>query len=340
GRLFGVASQVSAEAESEPSAWQESLSALITEVKRAWQHGFTAQELDDAKSAFLSAAERAVQTEPTRDARSFIYRMNRALSSGEQPRAAAQALKLRQNLLPGITLQNVATTFTETFTPDAIAAIVQLPDKADLDVPSQDDVLTLVNTVWERPTTPWQGTQRPTALLDQAPTPGPIVERSQDEALKITHVTFANNVRLHYRYMDFKKDHVTVVITLAGGIIRETAANRGITSVATLPLSSPATARFSSTALRDFMTGKKVGVSMNRTADTVSFGYRAHRKHSKRVCNWPTCCCARPRSSRPAWTCGNANSCKTSKPAAPRSAPLPGMPPPSSSVATTRVNTS
>jgi zinc protease len=269
-RLFDRVSQFSAEAESEPSAWQESLRALITEVKRAWQHGFTAQELDDAKNAFLSAAEHAVQTEPTRDARSFIYMMNRALSTGERPRSAAQTLTLQQDLLPDITLQDVATTFTETFTPDAIAAIVLLPDKAGLDVPSQDDVLTLVNTVWERPTEPWQGTQRPTALLEQMSIPGPIAERSRDEVLEITHVTFANNVRLHYRYMDFKKDHVTVVITLAGGIIRETAANRGITSVATLPLSSPATSRFSSTALRDFMTGKKIDVSMDRTADTVS----------------------------------------------------------------------
>jgi zinc protease len=270
GRLFGVASEISAEAESEPSAWHESLRALISEIKRAWQHGFAAQELDDAKSAFLSAAERAVQTEPTRDAGSFIRIMNRARSAGEQPRSAAQFLKLQQDLLPAITLQDVATVFTETFTPDAIAAIVLLPDHKDVEVPSQNDVLTLVNTVWERPTEPWQGAQRPTALLEQTPTPGAIAERSRDEVLGITHMTFANNVRLHYRYMDFKKDDVTVVITLAGGIIRETATSRGLTSVATLPLSSPATARFSSTALRDFMTGKKVGVSMDQTADTVS----------------------------------------------------------------------
>jgi zinc protease len=70
--------------------------------------------------------------------------------------------------------------------------------------------------------------------------------------------------------MDFKKDHVTVVIILAGGIIRETADNRGITSVATLPLQHPATSRFSSTALRDFMTGKKVGLSTNVTPDAVA----------------------------------------------------------------------
>ena len=269
-QLFGVATQVSAEAEAEPSAWKESLHALIAEVKRARQHGFTAQELDIAKAAFLSASEHAVQTEPTRDARSFMYRMNRALSADEKPRSAAQTLKLRQALLPKITLADVNSTFTTAFTPDATATIVMLPDKANVSVPSQDEVLRWVKSAWDQPVQPWQVAERPTTLLDTPPDPGKIIDQSQDKTLKISHATFANNVRLHYRYMDFKKDHVTVVITLAGGIIRETTANRGITSVATLPLFSPATTTFSSTALRDFMTGKKVRVGANRTADTVS----------------------------------------------------------------------
>jgi zinc protease len=86
----------------------------------------------------------------------------------------------------------------------------------------------------------------------------------------VTHVRFANNVRVHHRFMDFKKDHVTVAITLAGGELRETAANRGITDVAVLPLLYPATSRFSSTTLREFMTGKKVSVSAGTTADAVT----------------------------------------------------------------------
>lgn len=129
--------------------------------------------------------------------------------------------------------------------------------------------LALVDDTMAKKIELWQGAARITALLENVPKQGAIAERSHDDVLDITSLTFANNVRLHYRFMDFKKDNVTVSITLAGGKIRETEANRGITSLAIQPLIQPATSRFSSTALRDYMTGKKVNVSARQNADSV-----------------------------------------------------------------------
>jgi zinc protease len=105
--------------------------------------------------------------------------------------------------------------------------------------------------------------------LEQAPQPGTIVEQTRFAPLGVTQATLSNNVRLHYRFMDFKKDHVTVTITLAGGAIRESADQRGLTEVATLALSTPATSRLSSTDIRDIMTGKKVTVEGRMTDDSV-----------------------------------------------------------------------
>lgn len=267
--LFGVATQRSAEADAEPAAWSEALSSLLTEVERARRYGFTSQELDNAKAAFLANVEHAAQTEATRDARYFLSRMNRALTNEERPRSAAQSLELQKQLLPGIALQDVAAAFTTAFAPGAKAALVTLPERDDIAVPDKDQVLALVEAAVAKEIEPWQGAERITALLAEAPKPGSIAERSRDDVLGVTSLTFANNVRLHYRFMDFKKDSVLVAITLAGGKIRETEANRGITSLAIQPLTQPATSQFSSTALRDYMTGRKVSVSARQTADTV-----------------------------------------------------------------------
>lgn len=269
--LFGVATQRGAEADAEPAAWSEALSSLLTEVERARRHGFTPQELANAKTAFLANIEHAAQTESTRDARFFLRMMNRALTKEERPRSAAQSLDLQKQLLPGITLQEVAAAFATAFAPGAKTATVTLPERDDVSVPSQDQVLALVDAAMAKEIEPWQGAEGITALLEEIPEPGAIAERSHDDVLNITSITFENNVRLHYRFMDFKKDNVTVTMTLAGGKIRETEANRGITSLATQPLVKPATSRFSSTALRDYMTGKKVSVSVQQTPDAVRF---------------------------------------------------------------------
>jgi zinc protease len=267
--FFHVADQFSAEAEAEPAHWAAAFRGLLTEMQRARLHGFTAQEVEDAKQATLSTAEHAAQTESTRDARGFLRDMNRAVANHERPLAAAQALDVLRQLLPGVTPAEVSATFVAHFDPDRQAYVLTLPEQEGLSVPSRDELLTMVKDTLATPVEPWQVATRPTTLLTQAPQPGTISERTQFTPLQVTHVTFANNVRLHYRFMDFKKDHVTVSITLAGGKIREQAENRGITDLASLALARPATGQFSSTAIRDFMTGKKVAVGGRMTEDAL-----------------------------------------------------------------------
>jgi hypothetical protein len=54
--------------------------------------------------------------------------------------------------------------------------------------------------------------------------------------------------------MDVQKDQVSILITLAGGQIQESPANRGITDAASLAWERPATSTLSSTQIRDLMT--------------------------------------------------------------------------------------
>lgn len=267
--FLGVAESVSAEVDAAPTNWAAAFAEILADIQRARQHGFTPQELQLAQKAMIAAAEHAAQTEATYDAQAFISAMNRARGAGEYPRSAAQNLQLLQQLLPGITLAEVTSAFTANFAPDRKAYVLTLPEQPGLEVPSRDTLLTLAQETLKKPAEPWQAKERPTSLLAKDPAPGSIAERSHYAPLQVTQVTFANNVRLHYRYMDFKKDHVTVSLTLPGGVIRETTALRGITEVATLPLSTPATSQLSSTDIRDLMTGKKVTVTGRAVDDAL-----------------------------------------------------------------------
>src|SRR5207247_9612469 len=134
----------------------------------------------------------------------------------------------------GGTQRCVGSGFTSEFGAGARAYGLLSAEQAGLEIPSREALRTVVETVLAQPVTPWQSKERPTALLDKAPQPGTIVEQTRFAPLAITHATFSNNVRLHYRFMDFKKDHVTVTITLAGGAIQESAEQRGLKGIATL----------------------------------------------------------------------------------------------------------
>lgn len=268
--LFNVVEQFSAEANAEPADWAAAFKGLLAEIQRARQYGFTARELDNAKRATLAAVERAAQTEATQEASAFLRSMNQAVANGERLRSAAQTLELIRQHLPAVSLSDVNTAFNTHFAPERKTFILTLPEKDDLPVPKPATLLALIKTAVTTPVEAWQDSKQLAALLDRKPQPGAIIEQDHFAPLNITHVTFANNVRLHYRFMDFKRNHVTIAITLAGGKIRETRDRRGITSLGTLALSQPATGQFSSTAIRNFMNGKKVSVTGNMTADTLT----------------------------------------------------------------------
>ncbi len=269
GVFMGVTEQIGAEAEAAPTAWTAAMTELISDMQSARLHGFTEQELAIVKKAMLAAAEHAAQTEATQDARAFLSAMNQALSVEERPRSAAQNVELLRQILPGITTAEVTAAFAANFTPEHRAYIVSLPEQPGVDIPSREALHTVVEAALAKPVAPWQSKARPTALLAQAPQPGTLVEQTGFAPLQVTQATLSNHVRLHYRFMDFKKDHVTVTITLAGGAIQESADQHGLTEVATLALSTPATAQLSSTDIRDIMTGKKVAVEARMTDDSV-----------------------------------------------------------------------
>jgi zinc protease len=70
--------------------------------------------------------------------------------------------------------------------------------------------------------------------------------------------------------MDYKKNQVLVRLTISGGSIMEDDKNKGITQVATLAFNQPATSTYTSTQIRNYMTGKKVGVGLGQRGDCLT----------------------------------------------------------------------
>ena len=263
------ATMASASATGKPADWEKMLDELVLELNRAREYGFLAPELDLAKTDLLSSAERAVETESTRNARSIINQMNRSVSDGEPMLSAQQQLDLFKNLLPTVTLAEVNTVFAEHFKPGTFAYVLTLPESDDVTLPTTGEVLAAAKAAEARQADAPTWVDRPTDLLAAEPTPGKVVESTTDEQLGITSAWLSNGVRVHHRYMDYKKDTVYLGITLAGGQIQETADNAGITMVASLTFSQPATSRLKSTDVEDIMTGKNIQVAGGAQDDAV-----------------------------------------------------------------------
>lgn len=263
--FFNEALLVTGSAMGEARDWAKMLTELIVEIKRAREYGFTAHELAMAKRETLAGAEHAVRTEPTVNARSLISSIVSSLNSRETFLAAQQSLSLYQEQLPGISLKEVNRTFKDQFKPGTFAFVLTLSSKAE--VPSQEEVLKTARAAQAQKVEAPREEKTPASLLAKSPKPGKVTDVTTEPDLQITSAWLPNGARVHYRFMDYKKDSILLSVSLAGGEIEETAANKGITEVALLAVNNAATHRLPSSAFRDLMTGKNINVSASKGSD-------------------------------------------------------------------------
>jgi zinc protease len=263
----GTLQMTNIEASGRPGTWRAMLTDLGTALERARLHGFSEREVQDARAALMADAEEAAQRETTRPAREVLYLLNRDVSRQGPLMSAAQTLAVLQRLLPGITAAEVSDAFRANFDPSRAIFIAELP--ASDDVPSEADLMTLGRTaVAVKPDKP-ADTPRAAALLATLPQGGSVVESRPHAASGVTSMWLDNGVRVHHRRMDQRKNEASIVITLAGGAIEETAANRGLTEAALRAWERPATSTLSSTQIQELMTGAKVRVHGGMSGDTI-----------------------------------------------------------------------
>ncbi|TWT45553.1 Peptidase M16 inactive domain protein [Phycisphaerae bacterium RAS1] len=270
GRFFRDATLATAVASGPPEKWEKMLDQLIEELNRARQFGFTPRELELASKDILADAERAVRTESTRNSNGILAEIRGSLNEMEPVLSAQQELELTQRLLPTIKVEEVGAVFATAFAPGRYTYVSTTDQRDDLKNPSRDELLAAARAAMARSVTPPVDESHDKQLLAQEPTPGNTTDRMLDEELQITTATMANGVRVHHRFMDYKKDQVLVSIALAGGQIEETADNAGITEVAALILGQKATSRLNSTDITDLMTGKNIQVGGGAAGDAFT----------------------------------------------------------------------
>lgn len=241
-----------------PGRWKAALEESALELQRARKFGFTARELEDVKTQLVSGAERAVETEATVTAQVLIRRLNGNLASGDAMLSPRQRLDMLRELLPTITGEEVAKRFAAEHDPKAVAFVATLP--AALAVPTEAQLLEIGTKALAVEPTQDVAVARATELMATLPKSGQVKGGEEHAASKVWSGWLGNDVRVHHRFMDERKSEVSIDISLVGGELLETAANRGITQAAQLAWARPATKRLSSNDVRDLMLGKKISV--------------------------------------------------------------------------------
>lgn len=273
GRLLYTAA---ANATGAPERWRDMLTMLVQEVQRARVHGLSQRELDESRTDVLAGFEQSARTEGTLPARAYLSLLNNALTNGRTLQSSSQRAELAKRLMPGITLEECNEAFVAQFDFSRAMFTVQLPSAADN--PTEADVLKAGFSALTREVEPPVEATLAEGLMETLPKPGEVVESVTHEASGVHSAWLSNNVRVHHRFMEERKGQASVTISLIGGELDETSANRGVTTAAALGIGGSggggrfATRSLTSSDIRSLMAGKNVRVGGRAGLDLLELG--------------------------------------------------------------------
>ena len=239
----------------------DGLDALVTEFERARTYGFTASEFARAKQDILrfyeSADKERKTSESSRYANEYVDLFLKKIASP----GIEYEYPLVQRLLPSITLEDANKTIANLVTPNNRAIILQAPEKADLKLPTESELVAAVDAARAKKLEPYNDQVAHTNLMDQKPAPAAIVSEKTIPDLGVTDITLANGVRVIMKPTAFKKDEVVFSATSPGGNSLMSDADYPEAAIAASWIGNSGVSDLNQTELTKLLSGKLANVS-------------------------------------------------------------------------------
>ncbi len=193
--------------------------ALLEELQRVRQHGFTSTELEREKSTLLSSIEKAFRERDQRTSTSLADTYADHFLSNSLTIGVEAEWPLYQELLPQITVDEVNDVAASWSLTDNSVLLVLRPE-AD-DIKPDDELAAAVQTQLETAAAlqvdAYADTFEDVPLLANIPTPGSITAEEQIESIDAQKWTLSNGITVIAKQTDFRNDEVLFNAFSPGG---------------------------------------------------------------------------------------------------------------------------
>ena len=248
--------------------WRPMLRRLITEIRRAQLHGFGPDEKrEDMGGRLNTELEARQKAYESIDQAGRLNNILEAYRDDGIPLRPKELREIRFRVMRLTSLEELNQAFNETLDLSRTAVVLRTP--IDSDVPSMPEIQALVKSAISAEPDPIAEQETTPVLLEEIPEGGEITEVEFDEESGVWSAWLDNGIRVHHRPMPDANELFHVHLTMAGGLIEETEATRGLTDAASLAWSEQRTHKFTPQELDSIVVGSRLVVNSRYTGDTI-----------------------------------------------------------------------
>lgn len=246
---------------------EKGLKAILEEVARAKKFGFTASELQRAKTQYMVGQERAYKEKDKTDSEGLIEGLVGAFLEDENLTSTEFSYEFTKQYLEGVKLEEVNALGNLLITEDNRAVILMAPEKDKATLPTEAQIREWLNGTGKDVTAYVDQTvDKP--LIAKLPIGSKVIATKQIPEVGLTEFTFANGVKAVLKPTDFKNDEILIGGYSFGGTNLYGDKDADNARVASTVASLGGLGEFSTVNLRKMMTGKVAGISPYITGTT------------------------------------------------------------------------
>lgn len=190
--------------------------ALLTENERVRQNGFTQGELDRAKAAALSSMENIYNERNKQESSTMVEELIRNFIEHEPVPGIEKEYAMYKQYMPGITLKEVNSLIGQWTKPTDRTIIVTAPESEKNKLPTEAQMLALVNKQQGK-VTAYEDKVQTGDLLAEKPVPGKIVDVKKIDTIGVTELTLSNGAKVVLKPTNFKNNQVLISAISRGG---------------------------------------------------------------------------------------------------------------------------
>ena len=248
------------------------LKALLTEAQRIKLHGFNESELIRAKSSMLAGIEKSYNERDKSQSRGFADELVRNFLEKEPAPGIEWEYDIQNKHMPDITIDQVNQLINSFISDENRVVILLGPEKEGLVKVKEEEVLALLDETDAMKPEPYVDEVVATALIEELPVAGEVVETKQHEEGDYKVLKLSNGMQITYKITDFKNDDIVMRGYSYGGTSNFTDDEYLRTHLANGAITSSGVGNFSQVDLRKALAGKvvRVGVGIGGSNESLS----------------------------------------------------------------------